>query len=82
MESFKARRENIMNMFSQAKQDLEQLNTEIDVAIAGRKEKNCHLASWDFWFIFFENKQWKFNKIVCEDFQGISSPSGFGSSVG
>ena len=39
MESFKARRENIMNMFSQAKQDLEQLNTEIDVAIAGRKEK-------------------------------------------
>lgn len=45
MESFKARRENIMNMFSQAKQDLEQLNTEIDVAIAGRKEKIATLQT-------------------------------------
>lgn len=45
MESFKTRRENIMNMFSQAKKDLEQLNTEIDVAIAGSKEKIAALQA-------------------------------------
>lgn len=39
MENFKSRRENIMNIFSQAKQDLEQLNAEIDTAIVSSKEK-------------------------------------------
>lgn len=39
MENFKSRRENIMNIFSQAKQDLEQLNAEIDVAITSSQEK-------------------------------------------
>lgn len=39
MDSFKNRRETIMNMFSQAKSDLEQLNADIDVAIASNQEK-------------------------------------------
>lgn len=45
MENFKTRRENILNMFSQAKKDLEQLNAEIDVAIAGSKEKIATLQA-------------------------------------
>lgn len=45
MESFKSRREGIMDMFSQAKRDLEQLNTEIDAEIAENKTKIADLQA-------------------------------------
>ena len=38
MEDFKKRRENILNVFTQAKGDLEQLNTEIEAKIATNNE--------------------------------------------
>lgn len=38
MEDFRKRRENILNVFSSAKADLEQLNTEIDAKIVANNE--------------------------------------------
>ena len=38
MEGFKKRREDILNVFSNAQKDLEQLNAEIDAKIADNNE--------------------------------------------
>lgn len=45
MEDFRKRRENILNVFSSAKADLEQLNTEIDAKIVANNETSIKTFS-------------------------------------
>lgn len=45
MQKFKERREEILGIFSKAKADLEQLNTEIDAQIAQNKEQIASLSA-------------------------------------
>lgn len=45
MQKFKERREEILGIFSKAKADLEQLNTEIDAQIAQNKEQIASLST-------------------------------------
>ena len=45
MDDFKNRRENILNVFSQAKADLEQLNADIDAKITANKETIANLQA-------------------------------------